>query len=467
MRKFERSPRSGPTLIVGAGVTGLTLARELRALGHEVHVIEAKSRAGGRVETLRSPLRPGAYADVGAARVPATHARALALIGRLGLETVAFEPIELGSRDIVDGRAVDSTSGLGAPLSEYPLECSALERRLGAMDAMRHYLAHLRPVLGDCAAPDWPAAGLADLDAVPIDDFMRNAGASDDLQRLIRLGYRPRSGRTPVSALGYLRTVFVGGLFAPQVRIVGGFDQLTESLLANCDAPVSFDTEALAIRRSADGVALDVSAPEGSRTLHGAQVVVTAPITPLRRIRYPQAFEEEKRAALELVGVQPATRVVFEVADLDWTPPGQSGFARTEHPSTVWTHPSPAGGGVVQVYIKEEPAWQLAGVSDEERIAHGLAHLAEVFPDAPRAVCAAAVKCWQSDSFAGGSATYFPPGALTRHLHRLRRPCAGVVLAGDMLSPWPGWIEGALWSASHVLAQLLDVAPSECEIGAQ
>ncbi len=39
--------------IVGAGVSGLVVARLLRALGHRVSLFEARSRPGGRIRTMR------------------------------------------------------------------------------------------------------------------------------------------------------------------------------------------------------------------------------------------------------------------------------------------------------------------------------------------------------------------------------------------------------------------------------
>ena len=63
-----RGPRR-QVLVVGAGLAGLAAAYELTQAGHEVTVLKARSRAGGRVQTLREPFADGLYVEAGAATV--------------------------------------------------------------------------------------------------------------------------------------------------------------------------------------------------------------------------------------------------------------------------------------------------------------------------------------------------------------------------------------------------------------
>ena len=53
-------------VVVGAGLSGLVAATEVQAAGHEVVVLEARDRVGGRVFTLREGFAAGQFADVGA-----------------------------------------------------------------------------------------------------------------------------------------------------------------------------------------------------------------------------------------------------------------------------------------------------------------------------------------------------------------------------------------------------------------
>jgi monoamine oxidase len=53
-------------LVIGAGLSGLVAAHEVQRVGHQVVVLEARDRVGGRVFTLHEGLADGQYADVGA-----------------------------------------------------------------------------------------------------------------------------------------------------------------------------------------------------------------------------------------------------------------------------------------------------------------------------------------------------------------------------------------------------------------
>ena len=61
-------PASRPrkVIVVGAGLAGLAAAYELARAGHEVTVLEAQNRAGGRVWTVREPFADGLFVEAGA-----------------------------------------------------------------------------------------------------------------------------------------------------------------------------------------------------------------------------------------------------------------------------------------------------------------------------------------------------------------------------------------------------------------
>lgn len=79
-------------IIIGAGLSGLVAAYELRKLNHNVTVLEAQSRPGGRVFTFRNFVEKGLYAEAGAARIPREHDLTLKYAREFGLTLEPFYP---------------------------------------------------------------------------------------------------------------------------------------------------------------------------------------------------------------------------------------------------------------------------------------------------------------------------------------------------------------------------------------
>src|SRR5262245_61354230 len=68
-RRTAALQRRGPAqrvIVLGGGLAGLCTAYELQALGHTATVLEAQTRPGGRVRTIRAPYAPGLYTEAGA-----------------------------------------------------------------------------------------------------------------------------------------------------------------------------------------------------------------------------------------------------------------------------------------------------------------------------------------------------------------------------------------------------------------
>jgi monoamine oxidase len=94
-------------VVIGAGLAGLVAAYELAGLGHEVTVVEARDRVGGRVLTLRSPFGDGHFAEAGAARIPPAHTLTLRYVEQFSLPVDPFYPSSGMFADLARGQRTE------------------------------------------------------------------------------------------------------------------------------------------------------------------------------------------------------------------------------------------------------------------------------------------------------------------------------------------------------------------------
>jgi len=102
-------------IIIGAGLTGLSLAYYLRKRDLKVILIEARNRQGGRIHTLQEPGQ--APVEMGATWVHGHHHATLALIDELGLSV--FEQ-EFGEVVIYETSSVAPAQLVSMPPSGNP-----------------------------------------------------------------------------------------------------------------------------------------------------------------------------------------------------------------------------------------------------------------------------------------------------------------------------------------------------------
>src|SRR5829696_5634482 len=123
--RLERQGPSKRVIIVGAGLAGLSAGYELTQAGHDVTILEARTRPGCRVHTLRDPFPDGLYAEAGASRVPNHHHFTLKYTELFGLTLDPFQPHDLASVYHVRGQSIRVTPGQNV---EWPYRLTPDER---------------------------------------------------------------------------------------------------------------------------------------------------------------------------------------------------------------------------------------------------------------------------------------------------------------------------------------------------
>lgn len=95
-------------LIVGAGISGLTAARQLRAAGDKVILLEARERAGGRIESFRFDHAPEMI-EGGAEFVHGHLGETFSLLKEAGIGTTAVKGRHIDQRNSTVNREPDES----------------------------------------------------------------------------------------------------------------------------------------------------------------------------------------------------------------------------------------------------------------------------------------------------------------------------------------------------------------------
>ncbi len=444
--------------ILGAGLAGLTCARELRKRGVHAEVYEAGDRLGGRCWTIRDVFADGQIAEHGGEFIDSGHTHIRALARELGLRL----------DDVNRAEAPGTRQTLYFDGAPYPDHEAALD------------IAAIRPAIKrDLHAAGYPtlhdrhnAAGVR-LDRMSISDWVAAnvpGGRASRLGRLIEISYTTEFGgeSSDQSALNFIYLAAYTPPGGPRLfgtsnerfHVHGGNDLLVKGLAGDLDGQITTGARLTAIARpSAGGYRLDF---DGARRVVADSVVLAIPFAVMREsVDYSRAgFSPLKRTAIETMGMGTNSKLQLQFSSRPWVALGSNGetTADTGYQLT-WevTRAQPGRAGILVDYTGGQIGGSFDRGSREGRAKRFLSQLEPVLPGVARDWNGrVTLDNWAANSLTRGSYSYYRVGQLSKFSGVEREPSGDCHFAGEHTSiAYQGYLEGAVRSGQRAAGEIL------------
>ncbi len=428
-------------LILGGGLAGLCSAYELERQGHEVTVLEAQPRPGGRVRTLRDTL--AVPLEAGAEQIPAAHDITQHYVNALGLKLLpAGVPNSRFFYHLQDRRIIPDAQTV------WPFELTAAERELGLAGLRRRYI---EPVIAAAQAADWSAhvgTALAAVDPHTPGAYFRSQGASRGAAELLSLGFGAEFGSAASFFLHMINSPGGSGAF----RIDGGNDLLPRALAsklsdARCGSP------AASLRQDDRGVQLTLHTGE---TLTGDRAVCALPCPAIGRILDDARLSTAKRNAIRDQNYSRTVKVFLQARTRFWLEQEFSGHVVTDLPIERLSPDAGIGSherGALTAYPIGPYTAALETMTEAQRVAVALEQARRIFPELAASYEGGVSKAWGLDPWQRGAFSLHTPGQIG-YIETLAKSEGRIHFAGEHTSPWSGWMQGALQSAQRVAREI-------------
>ncbi|TVQ37883.1 MAG: NAD(P)/FAD-dependent oxidoreductase [Wenzhouxiangella sp.] len=438
------SPRR--LVVIGAGLAGLASARLLETLGHDVVVLEARDRVGGRVHTLfDTPGNP----EAGANTIGPNYGRTVAAAERHDL---ALLPQGRGAPPglIVDGQVIDRADWVNAELNDLPTAIrSVTPDRLGFALLGDHPLDR---------STSWLEARHSDAD-LSAAEFFRAQGLSERALGWIEANnsYGNRLADTSLLAL-QATAAGIGRAMAwgqPALETEGGNQRIPNAMAAALESAVVLNSPVVEIIQR--GSEVSVVTADGRR--HPADAVIcTLPLPLLARLKIQPAPAVRFAEALAAVAYHKVSQLHLLARQAYWEDEDQPASWWTNGPlGRVFTRsrPNAAGSHNITVWINGDACDAIDHLSEEQATATLLAEFERQIPGSRGQVEVAALVRWATDPYNRGAWALWPPGRIADLVPTLSQPHDRLFFAGEHTGQSYSGMEAALESAERAVLEAL------------
>ena len=440
-------------VILGAGLTGMTVAYELGKVGFDCRVLEARARPGGRVFTVRrgtiseedGPARTaafdqGLYFNAGPMRISHHHHTTLAYCRELQVATEVFVPD-------CESAYVAQTRG---PLAG---------RRIRLREARADFDGHIAELLSKALSQTELDQPMTAEDRDRVLTYLRHLGALDQKGQ-----YRGSSRRGP-DAQGRpsvpvpMRDLFSGipdfyvqtdwSSQPTMMQVAGGMDRLPAALASRLGNRIVYRAAVREIRQSERGVWVIYGDANGRpQRVDADYCVSTIPLPVLNDIQ--KDLSPSVQSAIAAAHYDGAGKIGLQFKRRFWEQDDEiyGGRSWTDQEVGQIIYPShgfnTSKGVLVGYYLDFRGTMRERPPAEIQRLA--LEHGSRIHPQYPAEFESAFSVSWARVPWSRGS-WRAESDAAHNALTALRQPDGRVHFAGDYMTGMSSWMQGAFESA--------------------
>lgn len=448
IEKKYKTAKPKKVVIVGAGLAGLAAGYELLQAGHEVLILEAQHRIGGRIYTLREPFAQGLYGEAGAMRIPRSHELTMAYIEKFGLQT----------QDFVMGnpQAYVYIGGVKRRLADVQANPDILG--FDTADSEKGRLAGdlwdgaIRPLVERVEKEGWDGV-VAEYDEYSVREFLELMKWSEGLIEMFGL-LNNQEAVMNSSFLELLREDG-GNYYTNMCNIKGGMDNLSHAFLPALAPHIRYGAKMVAIDQTPDEAIIHYQTSAGRFEARGDYAIVTVPFPVLRHVEVLKPFSRAKQRAIRQLHYDASAKIFFQTRRRFWeTDEGIFGGGTVTDlaiRNLFYTdYGKETGRGILLAsYTWSEDAQRWGSLPPHERIEQAVENVSEIHPQILDEFEAGASHMWHDDQFAGGAFALFDPGQQTLLHDEIVKPEGRIHFAGEHVSLHHAWIQGAFESGLH------------------